>query len=287
MPLLIFTTHRKGGKVPRLSDIAITHISLVKAGANKKSIIYKSSDIEPLYAKEIAFKKSDDEKGIVYGIVYAPEQIDTDGDFASSDEIIKASYTFMKERNTTNVDKQHSFENVDAFVAESWIVKEGDPVFPDEPVGSWAVAIKLESEELKKAVKDGDIAGLSMAGTAVKKEEKELTIKADAKTFSLNDLIETFKSVFSSTYVNISGSAYSDVNKSKQGDEGKMPKEEIEKALKEAVEPLKKEIDNLKTKNETLEKSNKELQDTLKKSKQDNNLVEKTEKKETLIKGIM
>ena len=286
MPLLILQIPRKGGKVPRLSNIAITHISLVKAGANKKSIIYKSSDKEPEYNKEIPFKKSDDEKGIVYGIVYAPEQTDTDGDFASSDEIIKAAYSFMKERNTTNVDKQHSFENVEAFVAESWIVKAGDTVFPDEPVGSWAVAIKLESDELKKAVKDGDIAGLSMAGTAIKKEEKEITLKADAKTFSLNDLIETFKSVFSSTYVNISGSAYSDVNKSKQGDEKTMAKEEIEKALSEAVEPLKKQIDDLKTQNETLEKSNQELQDTLKKSKQDDNPKE-IKKENNPIKGIM
>lgn len=271
----------------RLSQIAITHISLVKAGANKKSIIYKSSDAEPLYAKDISFKKSDDEKGLVYGIVYAPEQTDTDGDFASSDEIIKAAYSFMKERNTTNVDKQHSFENVEAFVAESWIVKEKDSVFPDEPVGSWAVAIKLESEELKKAVKDGAIAGLSMAGTATKKEEKESTLKADDKSFSLNDLIDMFKKVFGSTHVNISGSAYSDVNKSKDGEKETMKKEETEKALKEVVEPLKKEIDDLKTKNETLEKSNQEMQEALKKSKQDNNPVTKMEDKQNLTKGIM
>ncbi len=286
MPLLILQIPRKGGKVPRLSNIAITHISLVKAGANKKSIIYKSSEKEPEYNKEITFKKSDDEKGIVYGIVYAPEQTDTDGDFASADEIIKAAYSFMKERNTTNVDKQHSFENVEAFVAESWIVKTGDAIFPDEPVGSWAVAIKLESDELKKAVKDGDIAGLSMAGTAIKKEDKEPTQKADAKTFSLNDLIETFKSVFSSTYVNISGSAYSDVNKSKEEDNKKMAKDEIEKALKEAVEPLKKEIADLKTEKEALEKSNQELVDSLKKSKQDNNPKEIIKEKNP-IKGIM
>ena len=273
--------------MPRLSNIAITHISLVKAGANKKSIIYKTSDKEPEYNKEISFKKSDDEKGIVYGIVYSPEQKDTDGDFASADEIIKAAYSFMKERNTTNVDKQHSFENVEAFVAESWIVKEGDPVFPDEPVGSWAVAIKLESDELKKAVKDGDIAGLSMAGTAIKKEEKEPTLKADEKSFSFNDVIEMFKKIFGSTYVSISGNAYNnDVNKSNKGDE-ELKKEDIEKALKEAVEPLKKEIDDLKTKNETLEKSNQEMQEALKKSKQDNDPAIKVAKKENPTQGIM
>lgn len=271
--------------MPRLSNIAITHISLVKAGANRKSIIYKSSDKEPLYSKDILIKKSDDEKGIVYGIVYAPEQKDTDGDFASADEIIKAAYSFMKERNTTNVDKQHSFENVEAFVAESWIVKASDPIFPDEPVGSWAVAIKLESDELKKAVKDGDIAGLSMAGTAVKKEEKEPTQKADDKSFSLNDLVDAFKKVFGSTHINISGSAYTDINKS-QGENG-LKKEEIEKAVSDAVEPLMKEINTLKTEKDALEKSNQELQDTLKKSKQDNNPTTKVEKKENSIQGIM
>lgn len=273
--------------MPRLSNIAITHISLVKAGANKKSIIYKSSDEEPLYVKDILIKKSDDEQGIVYGIVYAPEQKDTDGDFASADEIIKAAYSFMKERNTTNVDKQHSFENVEAFVAESWIVKENDPVFPDEPVGSWAVAIKLESDELKKAVKNGDITGLSMAGTAIKKEEAKPTQKADEKHFSFNDVIEMFKKIFGSTHVSISGSAYdNDINKSNEGEKD-LKKDEIEKALSDAVEPLKKEIDGLKTENEALKKSNQELEATLKKSKQDNNPAVNVEKKENLIKGIM
>ena len=101
-------------------------------------------------------------------------------------------------------------------VAESWIVKENDAVFPDEPVGSWAVAIKLEDEELKKSVKNGDIAGISMAGTATKVEDDNSSVeKADEKTFSFNDVIGMFKKIFGSTHVSISGSAYNnEVNKS-------------------------------------------------------------------------
>lgn len=270
--------------MPKLSNIAITHISLVKAGANGKSIIYKSSEKEPEYNKEISFKKSDDEKGIVYGIVYAPEQIDTDGDFANADEILKAAYSFMKERNTTNVDKQHSFENVEAFVAESWIVKENDSVFPDEPVGSWAVAIKLESDELKKAVKDGDIAGLSMAGTAIKKEVKEPTQKADDKSFSLNDVIDVFKKMFGYTSVSIHGDVFSELNKNNK--EKLVKDDEIKQAINDAVEPLVKRISDLEENNKTLEKTNKELEEALKISKQDNNPKE-IKKEENPIKGIM
>lgn len=272
--------------MPRLSNIAITHISLVKAGANKKSIIYKSTDSKPTYERDIKFKKSDDEKGIVYGIVYAPEEVDTDGDYASADEIIKAAYLFMKERNTTNVDKQHSFDNEEAFVAESWIVKENDAVFPDEPIGSWAVAIKLESAELKKAVKDGDVAGISMAGSALKEKDSEVE-KADDKKFSLDDVIGMFKKIFSSTHVNISGSAYTDLNKSKEGEKEEMKKEELEEVLSKATKPLTDKLEKMEEKVDTLTKENEGLKDELKKSKQDEGPVEKTDEKEDLIKGIM
>lgn len=262
-------------KTKKLKDIAITHISLVKAGANGKAIIYKSADATPTYDKQIVIKKTDNEKGIVYGIVYSPNEVDTDGEFTDANEIVKAAYGFMKAKNTTNVDKQHSFENEKAFVAESWIVKKNDSIFPDEKEGSWAVAIKLEDDELKKAVKDGEIAGISMAGTA-QKEDVE-------KSFSLSDLLDVFTKLFSSTSVNLSGHVYNDkINKQ----EDELKKEDIEAAVKVAVEPFIKSVKDLEGKVETLEKEKKEMEDLLKQSKQNNNpgTIEKTESK---IGGIM
>lgn len=266
-------------KTKKLKDIAITHISLVKAGANGKAIIYKSADATPTYDKQIVIKKTDNEKGIVYGIVYSPNEVDTDGEFTDANEIVKAAYGFMKAKNTTNVDKQHSFENEKAFVAESWIVKKNDSIFPDEKEGSWAVAIKLEDDELKKAVKDGEIAGISMAGTA----QKEDVEKADEKSFSLSDLLDVFTKLFSSTSVNLSGHVYNDkINKQ----EDELKKEDIEAAVKVAVEPFIKSVKDLEGKVETLEKEKKEIEDLLKQSKQNNN-PEKIEKTESKIGGIM
>jgi len=254
-------------KKTELSNIAITHISLVKAGANGKSIIYKSTDAEPSYMKQIEIKKSDAEEGVVYGIVYAPDEVDTDGDYATADEIKKAAYSFMKNKNTANVDKDHTFEVEKAFIAQSWIVKSGDPIFPDEAEGSWAVAIQLEDDALIKSVKDGEIAGISMAGTAMKKEDGEGVEKADEKSFSLNDLLGVFTKLFSSTSVDIRGHVHNDkINK----EENDLKKEDLEAAVTAAVEPLVKKVSDLEANVTALKKSNEEHAEAIKKSKQNN-----------------
>lgn len=180
----------------KLRNSNITHISLVKAGANKKNIIYKSSKKNPNYEKMIKISKNDEEKGVVYGIVYSPDEIDTQGETADAKEIEKAAYTFMKGLNGTNIDREHDFKPDGAYVAESWIVRENDALFKSEKIGSWAVAIKLENDELKEAVKNGEIAGLSMAGTAeregINKSDDSLSI-ADAISKGFNALFAKFE----------------------------------------------------------------------------------------------
>jgi hypothetical protein len=272
-------------KKTKLSDIAITHISLVKAGANGKSIIYKSSDAQPTYTKKIAIKKSDEE-GVVYGIVYSPDQVDTDGDYATSDEIKKAAYSFMKNKNTANVDKNHTFDIEKAFIAQSWITKSGDATFPDEAEGSWAVAIQLEDDALIKSVKDGEIAGISMAGTAMKEEDSEDVEKADEKSFSLNDMLETMKKVFGYASMSIHGSYDQTIDKSKE-EENDLKKEDLEAAITAAVEPLVKEVTGLKSQVETLQKSNDDRDEAIKKSKQNNEPVPAVVAKENEIEGIL
>ncbi len=248
----------------KLKDIAISHISLVKAGANGKEIIYKSSDVAPSYAKEIKIAKNDEEKGVVYGIVYSPDQEDSQGDFADAEQIEKAAYAFMKNRNTLNVDQNHDFVNKSAYVAESWLLRKGDAIFPDESEGSWAVAIKLDSEELKEAVKKGQIAGLSMAGVALR-EEVEKATKAETK-----GAIEALLDVFKNLSVSINGY----IEKSEQK-EDKLKKEDIEQIGKSA-EAITKAVDSIAKQNEELKKQNEELakrveavEETLKKSRQD------------------
>ena len=151
-----------------LKNIRVEYISLVRKGANKKAIIWKSGDADPSRRWEIPIAKTNEEKRLVYGIVYSPGEMDSQGDYTDAEQIEKAAHLFMKgARTATGVDRHHSFQPEDgAFVAESWIVKSGDPVFPDEPEGSWAVGIRIEDDDLWSEVKKGEIGGLSMGGVA-------------------------------------------------------------------------------------------------------------------------
>ena len=182
----------------KLENLEVSMISLVKSGANKKSIIYKSAK-EPNLSKDIKIIKSDEE-GVVYGIVYSPNEIDSQGDFADANTIKTAAYSFMKSGFAKNVDREHSFNNVDAYVCQSWLIKSGDPVFPDEKEGSWAVAIKLESDELKDAVKKGEISGISMAGVANKIPAQETSKSENSLTNLIKSIENIFKQIMSMTH---------------------------------------------------------------------------------------
>ena len=154
----------------KLSDIEISFISLVKSPANKKELIFKSGDKEPDFQKDIVLK-SLSKDGVAYGIVYSPYEMDSQGEWSDEEEIKKAAWRFMQNKNIANIDKEHSFLNEKAFVCESWIIKSYDDIF-SHSVGAWAVGIKINDEELKELIIKGEITGLSMAGLAKKEDEK-------------------------------------------------------------------------------------------------------------------
>ncbi len=226
-----------------LKDMKITFLSLVPKGANKKKIIWKSAsndkDGEPL-EREVKLTKVNNEQRMVYGIVYSPDQIDTQGDFAKADEIKKAAYGFMKSALTTNIDANHDFDAKDAYVAESWLTKGVDSLFEKEPEGSWAVGIKVESEDLWNSVKKGELAGISMAGRAVK-------VKKEDGGDILTKIEEMLTRIFKGTEVKKEPDAPKDDIK---------PQDitELAKQL-EGVGTLKQENDDLKKRVEELEKS--------------------------------
>lgn len=162
-----------------LRDMKVDFISLVSKGANGKKVIWKGASPESSTTGKENFEtalkkiKKSDEKRMVYGIVYGPDQVDSQGEFAKREEIEKAAYAFMKGLRLLNVDAQHDFDPKAAYVAESWITKGVDSLFSDEPEGSWAVGIRVEDEALWQNVKKGDLAGLSMAGHAAKIKKGE------------------------------------------------------------------------------------------------------------------
>lgn len=188
-----------------LKDVQVLFISLVDKGANKRTVIWKSAtDTVPVMEREIPILKVDEEKRLVYGIVYAPDEEDTQGDAMTAEEIEKMAYAFMKSRRTTQVDAQHDYDPDEGFVAESWLIRQGDPMFPEEPEGAWAVAIKVENDDTWEKVKNGEITGLSMGGFG-KAEEVEKNAKGK-KMEKTNKIVEALSKFFR-------GSSEVDINK--------------------------------------------------------------------------
>jgi len=151
----------------KLKDISVQFISLVDKAANHREFIWKADDRMEGVVK---IRKVDEEKRLVMGVVYTPDEMDSQGDWADADTIERAAHEFQRQLLLHNVDTQHDYKPDDGFVAESWIIRGEDPVFPDEKVGTWVVVIKVANDDTWEKVKAGELAGLSFAGTARKEQ---------------------------------------------------------------------------------------------------------------------
>lgn len=148
----------------KLTDLSVSFLSLVKTPATGKGLTLKAADGQRPAAFELVVKNDDMMRA--YGVVYAPNQEDAHGDTADADTIRKAQAEFMREGRLKNIDTEHSFTSEMAYVAESWLVRKGDPLFPDEPSGAWAVGIQIGDPDLWKQLKSGALTGISLAGIA-------------------------------------------------------------------------------------------------------------------------
>jgi hypothetical protein len=91
--------------------------------------------------REVAIKKQVSEKRLVFGEVYAPNDLDTHGEFMTGEEIEKLAHRFMLKQLTGHVDLMHDQNsNHGTAVVESFIAREGDPDFTP---GAWVLGTKV------------------------------------------------------------------------------------------------------------------------------------------------
>ncbi|MBC7954054.1 MAG: hypothetical protein H7Z12_19830 [Rhodospirillaceae bacterium] len=149
----------------QITDLVVEYISVVDVPATGKTLTLKSGGKHVARTvSAISLTKQDDELQIAYGIVYPANTVDAHGHWANASTIRKAAERFMRDFMGGNIDKQHNFSKQDAYAVESWIIRKGDPMFPSEPEGSWAVGVKVLDRDLWKAIKAGDYTGFSLAG---------------------------------------------------------------------------------------------------------------------------
>lgn len=237
-----------------LKNMKISHISLVGAAANKRTFVYKSAGTlagEEVKASLSHLCKSLDHH-MVYGVVYSPDEIDTQGEYSTAAEIEKAAHGFLADLSQRNVDVEHSFRPEGAYVAESWLLKGADGRFPGAPEGSWAVGVKIDDEALWKSVKDGAVSGLSMAGVAEKVREDDGRTFAKGLFAALADLVKG--AAAEKTEKNESGA-----KKDPEGEDEDRMTEELSKAVSaavtEALKPLNDKVEKMERRLESVEKS--------------------------------
>ena len=181
----------------RIVSAKIKFLSLVPKGANQLPVIYKADDAVEL-SSLVKAGEDFEERGELLSVVYAPELRDSQGDIASGNVIKQMMYDAAREG--FDLDIRHdgkALSKNDAYVAESFVIQKGDQRFADmknykgEPVdvtGGWATVIKIEDEGLRKAYREGEWNGVSMAGTA---EFTEDTNKEDQFLDRLASLLKT------------------------------------------------------------------------------------------------
>jgi predicted ABC-type ATPase len=106
----------------------------------------------------VPIKKTDGEKQIVYGEVYAPYILDTYGEFMTPEDIELMAHRFMQLDLSKVIDTQHNNQPNGSFPVESFIAREGDP---DYTPGSWVLGVHIPDSELWTAVKSGLLNGFS------------------------------------------------------------------------------------------------------------------------------
>lgn len=106
-----------------------------------------------------AIKSINQEKRIVYGLVYEPDVLDSHGEFMSAEDIEKMAHRYMQiEELNKTIDVNHDQIAIDAYPVESYIAKEGDPNFTE---GSWVLGVKVNDPSVWEDIKSGKLGGFS------------------------------------------------------------------------------------------------------------------------------
>jgi len=104
-----------------------------------------------------------DDRRLVYGIVYEPNVVDGQGDFADADAIEKACHKFMT--NWQKLGLMHKRATPDLKLVECYIAPVDFHLNGEEVTkGSWVIGVHVDNERIWEAVRAGKLTGFSLQG---------------------------------------------------------------------------------------------------------------------------
>lgn len=147
-----------------------------------QTISEKSKKLDITYNIPIHIKKdSHEEEKMIFGIVLEPNdgakrgiplEPDAHGDIYSQDDVKKAAYSFMEDDDAGNRGYMHQFfMNEDFTLLENYVTKGKTEIdTEDGPIklrkGTWVIGVRVNSDNVWSMIKNKEITGFSIGGTA-------------------------------------------------------------------------------------------------------------------------
>lgn len=137
----------------------------------------------PSVSRHVTIKKTDEERRLVFGEVYAPNVLDSHGAMMLADDVEAMAHRFMQIPVLKSaIDTDHNHVSAQAYPVESFIARG----HPDYNEGAWVLAVKVDDENVWDRIKKGDINGFSVDAFAkVAEVEVEVTLMKSA--FSITE----------------------------------------------------------------------------------------------------
>lgn len=109
--------------------------------------------------------RKSDEMGIVWGYASVADIVDLQGDIVPADELVRAVYQFMEDyyAGAATIKENHETAPEVVLVESTLNVLAGHV--------AWFVGVKLLTEDLRQAARDGEISGFSIGGWAQNEED--------------------------------------------------------------------------------------------------------------------
>jgi len=175
----------------------IEAISVVETPAIEENFV-------ALNKHELQLKEVNKEKRILMGAALIPDKSiyrrNDKGDeyyiYFSKDTVRKASELFFKRSNHKNATYEHKQPIEGMTIVESWIVEntkqDKSALYGlNLPVGTWAVSMKVDNEEIYEKAKNGEVKGFSIEGYfADKLDMSSQTIEEYERQLTIEELKE-------------------------------------------------------------------------------------------------
>jgi len=144
------------------TELKTSPYPIKKSGIKWPSI--SARDTGERFEKHIPIFKTKEEFKVM-GVVYSPDETDSQGDSASAAEIEKAAYNFLQGKQNFKINHKGrtAAKILESYIAPTDLTIAGQTI----KKGSWVIAIRILNKKVWKAVKDGILTGFSMGGRAV------------------------------------------------------------------------------------------------------------------------